>query len=140
MAWREALAEAGMRESTMESTVSKVKSSMSVEVNLIDVLVMGGGEGVATFDTVVTGGKEAKGEARMARGGMDLRSAFFDTGEEEAGREWVPGFDEAAFVLREDFMVACFFVPEEGSIIVSQADFDWGSQWTLWWLFGGPKA
>ena len=73
-----------------------------------------------------TGGGGPRREARMVCSGVDLRSTFFDTGEEEAGGEWLPGFDGATFVLREDFMVACFFVPEEGSIIVSHADFAWG--------------
>ena len=109
MAWREALAKAGMGESTVESAVTKVRSSMSVEVNLRDVLVMGGGEGVATVEAVFTDGGEARWGARMARGEVDLRSPFFDTGEEEAGGEWVPGFDEAAFVQREDFIVAFFW-------------------------------
>ena len=38
----------------------------------------------------------------------------------------MPGFDGAAFFLREDFVEACFFVPGAGSIIVSHADFGWG--------------
>ena len=61
----------------------------------------------------------------MAREG-GLRSAFFDTGDEEAGGEWVLGFVEAVFFLKEGFVGACFFVPGEGFIIVSQADFDLG--------------
>ena len=87
MAWRETLAEASMEESTVELAVSKVRSSMSVGVNLREVLVMGGGDGVATLGVVLTGGRGNKGEAKMARGGVVLRSAFFDTGDEEAGGE-----------------------------------------------------
>ena len=65
---------------------------MSVEVNLRVVLVMGGGEGVATVRVVVTGGGGTEGEATIARGGVSLRSAFFDTGDKEAGGDWVSRF------------------------------------------------
>ena len=70
MAWREALAEAGMGESTMESAVARVRSSMSVRLSLIEVLVMGGGDRVAPLEAVSTGGGGTKGEAKMARGGL----------------------------------------------------------------------
>ena len=70
MAWQEALAEAGMGESTVESAAARVRSSMSVGVNLSEVLVMGGGDGVATLEGVLTGGGGTKGEAKMARGGL----------------------------------------------------------------------
>ena len=126
MAWRETIAKASMEDSTVESAVSKVRSLMSVRVNLREVLVMGGGDGVATLEVVLTDGGGTEGEAKMARGGVVLRSTFFDTGDEGAGVEWVPGFIEAAFFLKEDFVETCFFVPGEGSIIVSHADFDWG--------------
>ena len=72
----------------------------------------------------MVGGGGTEGE--IARGGVSLRLAFFDTGDKEAGEDWVPGFDEAAFFLREDFAEACFFVLGVGSIIVSHADFEWG--------------
>ena len=55
--------------STVESAVSRVRSSMSVRVNLSEVLVIGGGDGVATLEVVLTGGGGTKGEAKMARGG-----------------------------------------------------------------------
>ena len=86
----------------------------------------GGGDGVATLEIVVTSGGGNEGEAKMARGEVVLRSAFFDTGDKEAGGEWMPGFIEAASFLKEDFLEACFSVPGEGSIIVSHADLDWG--------------
>ena len=69
MAWRETLVESNMEESTLESAVSKVRSSISVRVNLREVLVTGGGNGVATLEVALTGGGGTKGEAKMARGG-----------------------------------------------------------------------
>ena len=78
MACLEALVEAIVGESTVESAVSKVKSSMSDNLNLRAVLVMGGGEEVTTINAVVAGGGGTRGEARKARGGVDLRSAFFE--------------------------------------------------------------
>ena len=117
MARRDALA--STEDSTVESVVSKVRSSMSVGVNPRVVLVMGGGDGVAILGVVLTGGGGTEGEARMARGGVGLRSAFFDTGDEEAGGDRVSEFNEAAVFLKGDFVEACFFVPGEGSIIVS---------------------
>ena len=65
--------------------LSFARRSMSVGVNLRVVLVMGGGEGVATLRVVLTGGGGAEGDAKMARGGVGLRLAFFDTGDKEAG-------------------------------------------------------
>ena len=116
--------------------MSKVKSSASNDLNVRVVLVEGGGGGVTAIIAlilgveeaicaVISGGEETRGEAIIARGGVNLRSAFFDTGEEEAGGEWVPVFEEVTFVLEVDFTGASFFVPvpEEVSIIVSQADF-----------------
>ena len=82
-----------------------------------------GEKGVVTVKVVLTGGGGTEGDAKMARGGVGLRSAFFDTGDKEAGGDRVPGFDGVAFFLREDFVEACFFVPGEGFIIVSHADF-----------------
>ena len=87
MASLEARVESVVEESTVESAVSRVKSSMSDDLNLRAVLVRGGGEGVTAINAVVSGGGGTRGEARMARGEVDLRSAFFDTGEEEAGGE-----------------------------------------------------
>ena len=112
-------------ESTEEAAVSKVKSSASNDLNVRVVLVEGGGGGVTAIIALVSGGEETRGEAIIARGGVDLRSAFFDTGEEEAGGEWVQVFEEVTFVLEMDVVEACFFVPVpvEVSIIVSQADF-----------------
>ena len=69
---------------------------------------------MTTFDAVVATGGGAKGEVRVARGGVDLRSVFFDTGEEEAGGEWVSGFGVAAFFQREDVVEACFFYRKRG--------------------------
>ena len=125
MAWREALAEAGMGESTVESAVAKVRSLTSVSENLIEVFVMGGGDGVVTLEAVLTGGGGAKVEARVDLGRVVLRSAFFDAdGEEEAGGEWVARFFEADF-LEVDFLEACLFVLGEESIIISQPDLAW---------------
>ena len=67
--------------------MSKVKSSASNDLNVRVVLVEGGGGGVTAIIALVSGGEETRGEAIIARGGVDLRSAFFDTGEEEAGGE-----------------------------------------------------
>ena len=83
MAWRDTLA--ADTESIVESVLSRVRSSMPVRVNLRVVLVMGGGEGVATVKVVLTGGGRTEGGAKMARGGVGLRSAFFDTRDKEAG-------------------------------------------------------
>ena len=107
MAWREALAKAGMEELTVESAVAKVRLSKSVGVNLSEVLVMGGGDGVATLEGVFTGGGGTKGEAKMARGGVGLRSAFFYAGDEEAEGEWVARFFKASF-LEVDLVETCF--------------------------------
>ena len=53
MAWQNTLA-ADTEESIMESVVSRVRSSMSVEVNFRVVLVMSGGEGGATVRVALT--------------------------------------------------------------------------------------
>ena len=92
MASLETRVEAVFGESTVESTVSKVKSSMSDDLILRSVLVRSGGEGVTAINAVVSGVGGTRGEARMAREGVDLRSAFFDTGDKEAGGDRVPGF------------------------------------------------
>ena len=55
MAWREALAKEGIGESTVESSVTIVRSSTSWIVSLIAILVIGGGEGVATFKVLLRG-------------------------------------------------------------------------------------
>ena len=92
----------------MVSSVAMVRSSTSVGENLIEVLVMGGGEEVATLDVILTGGGGAKVEARVALGGVVLRSAFFEAdGEEEAGGEWVARFFGANF-MEVDFLEECF--------------------------------
>ena len=125
MTWRDTLA-TDTEESIVESVVSRVRSSISVKMNLRVVLVMGRGEGGATVRVVLTGGGGTEGEATMARGGVCLRSVFFDTGDKEAGGDGVLGFTEAAYFLRKDFVEACFFVPGDDSIIVSHEDFGWG--------------
>ena len=127
MAWREALAEADMGESTMESAVAKVKSSMSVVVNVIKVLMMGGGDGdgVATLEVLSAGGGGTKVGTRLALGGGCFEIGFFEAdGEEEAGGEWVTRFVGAGF-MEMDFLEACFVVRGEESIIVSQPDLTW---------------
>ena len=111
MASLEEREESVFEESTVESAVSKVKSSVSDDLNLRVVLVRGGGEGVTAINAVVSGGGGTRGEARMARGEVDLRLAFFDTGDKEAGGDWVSRFAGEAFSLRETFGAACFFVP-----------------------------
>ena len=66
---------------------------------------------VATLEVVLTGGGGTKVEARVALGGIVLRSAFFeDDGEEEAGGEWVTRFFEV------DLLEASFLELVEGSI------------------------
>ena len=92
MASLEAQVEAVIEESTVESAVSRVKSSMADDLNLRAVLVTDGGEGVTVLNAVVAGGGGTRGETGMARGGVDLRSTFFNTGEEEAGGGWVSRF------------------------------------------------
>ena len=104
MAWREALAEAGMGESTVESSVAKVRSSTSWVVNLIVVLVMGGGEGVSTLEVSVRGGGGIKEDARLALGWVVLRSGLL---EEDAGED--PGEEYGAGFLDAYFLEDCFF-------------------------------
>ena len=73
-----------MGKSTVESSVSKMRSSTSWVVNLIVVLVMGGGEGVATFEVLLRGGGGTRIEAKLALGGVVLRSGLL---EEDAGED-----------------------------------------------------
>ena len=81
---------------------------MSVGENVIEVFVMGGGDGVATLEVVLASGGGTKVEARLALGGVVLRSAFFEAdGEEEAGGEWVARFFGANF-MEVDFLEECF--------------------------------
>ena len=81
---------------------------------------MGGGEGVATLEVLLTDGGGSKVEASLALGGVVLRLAFFeDEGEEEAGGEWMASFSEV------DFLEAGFLELVEGFTIVSQPDLAW---------------
>ena len=109
----------------MESAVSRVKSSMSSGENLRDVLVIDGGEGVATLENVLAGGGGTKGEAVVARGGVVLRSAFLDTGDKEAGEGWRIALVGAAFFRRDDF-IGVGFVELSGRSVVDHADLVWG--------------
>ena len=99
MTWREAPTEAGMEEFTVESSVAKVRSSTSVVENLIVILVMGGEEGVATLEVLLRGGGGTSVEARLALGGVVLRSGLLeeDVGE-DPGEEWGAGFLDACFL------------------------------------------
>ena len=99
---------------------------MSVRENLREFLVMDGGEGAATLERVLVGGGGTKGEAVVARGGVVFRSAFFDTGDEEAGEGWRTALVGAAFFRREDFMGVCFVELRGRSMILAHADFAWG--------------
>ena len=103
MAWREAFAKEGIGESTVESSVTTVRSSTSWVVNLIAVLVIGGEEGVATFEVVLRGGGGTRVEARLALGGVVLRSCLLeaDTGEDL-------GVDRGAGVLDACFLEDLF--------------------------------
>ena len=84
------LVDAGTGDTTVESVVTSVMSSKSmwfksVGENLREVLLIVGGEGVATLVRLLVGGEGAKGGAVAARGGVVLRSAYFDTAEGDAG-------------------------------------------------------
>ena len=76
MAWRERLAGAGRKDATVESAVSRVRSSMSVGENTREVLVMDGGDGVATLESVLAGGGGTGGKAVVARGGGGFEISF----------------------------------------------------------------
>ena len=65
-----------MGESTIESFVATMRSSTSWVVSLIATLVIGGGEGVATFEVLLRGGGGTRVEARLAFGGIVLRSGL----------------------------------------------------------------
>ena len=92
----------------MESAVSRVRSSMSAGENVREVLVMDGGEGVATCESVLADGGGTKGEAVMARGGVVLMSAFLDTGDKEAGGVWGTALVGAAFFRKDGFIGVIF--------------------------------
>ena len=73
------LADAGTGDTTVESVVTSVMSSKSmwfksVGENLREVLLMVGGEGVATLVRLLVGGEGAKGGGRSGtrRGGFEI--------------------------------------------------------------------
>ena len=110
MTWREALVKEGIGESTVESFVATVGSSTSWVVSLIAVLVIDGGEGVATFEDLLRDGGGTRVETRLALCGVVLRSGLLeaDTGEDL-------GVDRGAGVLDACFLEDLFLQPEDGS-------------------------
>ena len=122
MSCREALDAVDSEIAAVEAVVFSVRSSRSDEVKLRVVLVIDGGEGVATVRVLVRGGGGAEGEAMSDRGGVSLWSTFFETGEDVDSAAF--GCLVSLFEPERCCLEGCFFVPEIGSIIVSHADLE----------------